>query len=441
MSKTVKESTDPVPQDTRYPVPIPEHMENPRDRAKMDYYNNPSIADYIAPMKVAPELLGLAPLLNPFAQFTSAQRGMMFTSHLAQLQVIRGGNHHRIFTGYENIVGKYEFNTTERNQDIQILETIPRFVPHSGVYPIKDNPYYIIIYRGVEDNKVGYFQLNKHTIRSDGYGYKNKWLNSRLLNKGNFIPKEVPLCTSPIHEGNEYRFGVDLNTVYMADPNCTEDAFVISESAAEKLTTMAYGRMSFKILPNQIPVNLYGSDDEYKFMPDIGECVRDDGIFCALRTPNQDSVLFDMSKENLTKVQYLHDSIFYLPKGAQITNIDVVVNRKCKVKTPREVFSQVQKYRDPINAHNIRIWEAYQQAVNEGKEIDPAFNTLVTRSISNLLADNVRIPGYTKKADITLVKKKEAIEFIYITVEYCYLNRPHKGSKLTGCHGNFISKD
>lgn len=392
--------------------------------------------DYLSNTTAPVQMLGLATLMNPNANKVSSQRGTMWSHHAPQAQLLHGCEHPKLFSGFESMIGEYEYSTTERDQDIQILETIPRFITMSGMYPIKSNPYYTIVYRGDLDGKVGYFNLEKHTMRSNGYGYKNKWLNQLRLNRGNYIPKDLKLCTSPAHDGNKYMMGTNLRTVYMSLPGVTEDAFIISESAARKLSSDSIGKISFKISPNQIPKNLYGNLDEYKFMPDIGEVVRPDGVFCALCTPTQDSIISDMSSENLTRVQPLHDQTFFLPGGAEILDIDIVVNRKCKVKTPKEVFSQVQKYRDPINAYNVKIWEAYQDALKAGREITPAFNSLVTRAISNLLADNVRIPGYNKRADITLVKKKETIEFLHITVTYKHVNPINRGHKLTGRSGN-----
>ena len=392
--------------------------------------------DYLSNVKAPVQLLGLTTLMNPCADKVSSQRGTMFSHHAPQAQLLHGCEQPKFFTGFESLIGEYEYSTTKRDQGIQVRETIPRFIANHGMYPIKNTPYFTIVYRGEKDNKIGCFQLEHHTMRSNGYGYKNKWLNIDQLNKGNYIPKEVPLCTSPAHDGNQYMMGTNLRTAYMSLPGVTEDAFIISESAAKKLSSDSIGKLSFKISPNQIPKDLYGSDDEYKFMPDIGEFVRSDGVFCALCTPTQDSIISDMSRENLTKVQTLHDQIFYLPPGAEILDIDIVVNRKCRVKTPKEVFNQVQKYRDPINCYNIRIWEAYQAAIKEGLDITPAFNSLVYRAVSNLLADNVRIPGYNKRADVTLMKKKETIEFLHITVTYKHVNRINRGHKLTGRNGN-----
>lgn len=391
---------------------------------------------YLENTKAPVQLLGLAPLLAPFVDHVSSQRGMMFSNHLPQAQCVQGSEMPKIMTGYETILGDYEYNTTERDQGIQILETIPRFVVNSGIYPIRMNPSYTIIYRGEKDNKIGYFPLEKYTYRSDGYGYLNKWPNMQLINKGNYIPQETKLCTSPIHNGNAYGLGTNLKCAYMSIPQVTEDAVVISKTAAKKLGTLGMGRISFKILPNQLPLNLYGDDDEYRFMPDVGEQVHEDGILCALRTPTPDSIIADTLPESLHQIQHLHDTVLYAPAGADIVDVNVYINRKCKVKTPKEMFAQAEKYRAAISEYYLRIWDAYREISKDGYELTPEFNTLVTNALSNLLADGVRIPGYAKKADVTLVKKKEPIEFIYLTVTYAYQKPTGLGSKLTGRFGN-----
>ena len=412
-----------------------EHKSIPKAPKKVSrYVPEPYLENTKAPV----QLLGLAPLLSPFADHTSSQRGMMFSNHLPQAQCLAGGEMPKVMTGYEPLLGEYEYSPTERDCGIQVLETIPKFIVNSGMYPIRMNPSYTVIYRRESDEKVGYFHLDKWTYRSDGYGYQNVWMNTHLLNKGNYIPKEVKLCTSPIHQGHGYGLGTNLKCAYMAIPQVTEDAVVISESAAKKLATKGVSKLSFKILPNQLPLNLYGNEEEYKFMPDIGEYVHSDGILCALRTPTADSIILDMSPENLTQIQHLHDTTFYAPAGAEIVDIDVHINRKCKIKTPKEIFTQVEKYKSAVNEYYLRIWEAYQKISREGRGVTPEFNTLVTTALSHLLADNVRIPGYPKRADMTLYRKKEPIEFIHITVTYAWTKEIRLGGKISGRFGNHI---
>lgn len=390
---------------------------------------------YLSNTKAPPQLLGSSPMLNPLSDHISSQRLMMLYNHLVQAQLSHGAESPLVFSGFEPQVGDYEYDPTVRESDVMVIASIPRFKVMSGMYPIKDTPYITIIYKD-ENGVVGYFNRYQYTMRSEGYGYKNRLLNDGYLHPGNFLPKDIKLMTSPAHNGSRYGLGVNLNTAYMAIPQVTEDAFMISETAARKLSSDGMGKLSFKILPNQIPIDYYGADGEYKFLPDVGEQVKDDGILCALRTPTPDTILYDMNKENLSQIQHLHDMCIYVPPGATIVDIDIVVNRKCKIKTPKEAFTQVQKYRDQINDYNLRIWDVYRRVSADGDPISPAFNTLVTNALSGLLIDNVKIPGFSLKATMSAYLRKAAIEFLYVTVTYRYEHKISRGFKIAGRSGN-----
>ncbi len=381
-------------------------------------------------------LLGQESLLSPFLQNTSAQRGMMLSSHVAQALCLDGAEHPRIFTGYETIFGQYEVSSSGRDQSIQIIEVIPLFTPGIGQKPINENPRFTVIFRGCADNKIDYINIDRYTRRSSWYGYENKLTNFNLLSPGNLVTKDVKFATSPIHDGNKYMMGTNVNVAYMAISGTSDDAFVISESLAERLTTTALSSLPLSITQQQIPLNLYGQDDEYKFFPDIGEAVREDGILCGFRTPTPDTFIRDVSDVGLITPQPLHDTLYYAPPGAIVTNVEVYINRKCRTKTPQNIFEQTTKYRDAINRYHLRIWEVYRRMQKEGQHITPKFCTLVTRAIANLKAEGIKIPGYNLRGDITLKKKKDDIEFMHLIITYKYKNYASLGFKLTGRNGD-----
>lgn len=395
--------------------------------------------EYFSNAKAPPQLLGLDQLLNPFVSHTSSQRSMMYSSHTTQAQTLKGCEHPRVFSGYETIVGRYEHSTTTRDQDVQILDVIPRFVVSQNMNDpttIHGTPYYTIVYKGAEDGKVGYFNLEQFTKRSEGFGYTNHWLNLDILQKGNFLPKNVKLSTSPAHKGSMYCMGTNLRVAYMSLPQVTEDAFLISESAKQQMESEGYGVINIRISPNQIPLNLYGDGTNYKFFPDIGEKVREDGVLTAIRTPTAESIVYDTAPGHLTKIQHLHDNAYYVPIDAEVIDVQVTINRGCKLKTPREVFNQLQKYRDGVSSYNLKLWACYQEAVKNDWEITPDFNNLITRALSELLVDGVRVSGYSHKATVKPVSRKETIEFANIQIIYKYANKVNEGFKVAGRYGN-----
>lgn len=382
------------------------------------------------------QLLGLSPLANPFAKQVSAQRGMMFASHLQQCMLPHGCEPPMVMSGFEPIIGDYEHNTTKRNQDVQIISIIQRYASSAGLNSIQQNPYFTVVYQGCEDRVVSYFNIYRYTMRSKGYGYKNKFINTALLEQGSVLPKDVKLVTSPAHKGNDYCLGTNLKVAYMSLPTVTEDAFMISETAAEKLNSDAYSKVSIEISPDQLPLNLYGTEEEYKFLPDIGETVNEFGELCALRKPTVDSAIYDMNPRNLTKIQGLHDDVTYVPVGSTIVNIEVAVNHNCKQKYSEKLYSQIKKYDDCTVEYCQTIYNLYMQLKKEGKEISPRFNSLVTRAMERLMVSGIPIPGFKARPNLTLVKKKKQINFMEITITYCYENKVKDGYKLTGRYGN-----
>lgn len=390
--------------------------------------------EYLNNTKADHRLLGISPLLNPFADHVSAQRGKMFSDHAPQSQVLKGSEFAKVFTGYERQVGEYEVSTTERDQDVQVLEVIPKFTVNCGSQPLMYNPTYTVVYLGLQDGKVGYFDITKFTGRSDGFGYTNNlegassWLQAQTV-----IPKSVKLSTSPSHKGEKYCYGTNLRVAYMSLPHVTEDAFLISETARKKCCTEGVDKITISIKKDQIPVNLYGDDENYRFFPDIGEQVNEDGILCALRRPTADSFIFDTAKENLSTVQVMHDNVFYVPKGATIVDIDVVINRTAYKSHP--MFAQCEKYRDQLSRYYERIVELFNTTKQTGRSLTNAFNNFVSTAVGQLLVDGKRVQNMDKKKVKPRIRK-EVIDYISLTITYKYDKKLENGFKLAGRYGN-----
>lgn len=381
-------------------------------------------------------LLGQGTILNPFAQFTSAQRLGMYNNHLPQAQVVSAPEAPIISSGMELRVGEYEYRPSDRKEDCQIMAVVPKLIPGQWGLTLRANPKTTIIYRGNTSGKVDYVDLDAYTKGSDGYGYENTILNKRMISPGNYLPKEVHLQQSPnrISE-NRVAMGLNANVVYATKSSVSDDAFVISQSLADRLAPLTIKTFTVDVAPNQIPLNLYGDDVESKFMPDVGDKVREDGIIMGFRKPDDISFVTDVMDSALCTPQPMHDQLYYaVGPNAVILNIDVFVNNKQRLNP--NVFSQLLKYRESSCAYWLRIVEAYNQAVANGWEITEKFNTLVTRAYALLLAEGKHIPGYTKKPAINLIMKKDPIRHMAITVTYAYRADVATGFKLTGRHGD-----
>jgi hypothetical protein len=160
-----------------------------------------------------------------------------------------------------------------------------------------------------------------------------------------------------------------------------EDAFCISDELASRMESTAIKTVIIDVDKNDIPLNVYGSEEEYKFFPDIGENIREDGIICALRQAHDSTVVSDMSELALAIPQYSHDNITYAESsGAVVLDIDIWWNPSKKVKTPPHIFSQVEKYREGHKFYCARVVETYiKECVKAHREAAPEFISLVDR--------------------------------------------------------------
>lgn len=401
---------------------------------------------YLENAKADIRLLGTVPTINPHINKVSSQRGMMTSTHMTQAQLVRGCEVPRNYTGFESLVGKYEYNPTRRSEDVIVVKYIPKYNVNTGANYITYNPSAIVITRGMNSGKIDYFETNRYTMRADGYGYQNI-VNWDAINEGMPLMKETTVQTSPAHDGPVNKmFGTNLNVCYLGLPQVTEDAFVISESAAKKLQPAAISQVEFDIAVDQIPLNLYGDEENYKFIPDLNETVRDDGILCALRRPTADSIISDTTEANLIKVQDLHDTKIIVPAGSRIVDLDIWINRKTKSRLSENyrnrVFAQAEKYRSQLQNRAMIIYNTYmdlrESMSSLGTDVfSDKFNTLVTNAISELLAEGVKLRNIAApKNGITYAYKRKPIEFIHVRVTYVYDRKINRGNKIAGRYGN-----
>lgn len=383
-------------------------------------------------------LLGEEALLVPFPQFTSAQRMSMSAQHIVHSLPPNSAEHPYIYTGYESVFGEYDFNSTKRDQDILILDIIPKYPENRGLHPLKSNPLITVVYVGMNDNSISYFNMEKYGNCTDGYGYRNNWMNTQLLQIGSMVPKEVPFCKSTSHIGDHgYGMGVNANVAFMTVPEVNNDAVMISDRLASKFTTTAVSSVNVDIDINQLPLNLYGDGSEHKFIPDIGEYVREDGIICGFRNPTDSTLVSDMLTLNIPYPPY--DELYYAPPGAEIIDVEFYVGpSRGKIRTDALLFAQVDKYLIPRYEYWARVIKAYENAKAKyansgigGVNISPEFNTLVTKAMAMLMSSGKKVNGVNRRPDMKLTCGKEPIEFIRFKITYVYDRQLQVAYKLT----------
>lgn len=382
--------------------------------------------------------MGLEPQLVPLADHTSAQRLNMFTTGITQAMIPDGREMPYVASGKELDFMRYTFNATRLDQNAVTLAVIPLYRTDVGSDPIKYCPMYILVYYGEQDELVHSMYVYSYTQGTNGFGYDLE-INKKYFTPGTFIEKGTCISHSKAVIDNRYCLGTNLNICYGTFKETVEDAFAISDEAAKKLETTGYTTMLIRVQKNMVPLNLYGTLDEYKFLPELGDSIREDGIVCGFRRVDENSYITDMTDLALMVPQHEHDTIFYLPKPhARLINIKIDKNPNKKVKTPEYMFAQSFKYENEQIEYYKRILQVYEnECVKKCKRPSVEFNALVDNAAKYLTTiPGMRVFGKVKKTPSKLSRKNEPISFIDYTLTFRYKIPISLGSKLTGRSGD-----
>lgn len=377
-------------------------------------------------------LIGYPGVLNPFVQYVSGSRLDMFASHRKQSLIIKGAQLPQIISGYEMEDGKYTFNDTRREEDVVVEALIPRYESVPGMKS-EHNPWVTVIYKGCQSKAYGYFNIPQYHLVTDGFGFRYK--KHTAIQVGKFIPQEEVIACSSAIEGNQYQYGVNLNTCYMTVQENIEDSMWISDRAAEALESEEYRKLIIDIKRDTRPLSHNPVGEEIKIFPDIGECVGENGLLCAFRPTNYVTCGSDMDKESLSSVHRLTDIVRIIKPGSQILNLEFLVKGN-PFSNPN--YAQIAHYHNATIRYWKEIVNFYFNVIKNGK-LTREFNTLITEGIQWLVAHGVKVSqfndGGSKKTEIQGYQNSSPVEFIQVAVTYRKKREVALGFKITDRHG------
>jgi hypothetical protein len=161
-------------------------------------------------------------------------------------------------------------------------------------------------------------------------------------------------------EYNNRADGVNMNVAYLALDDNMEDSIIFSDTAASKLVTPFVKPVEIMINDNDIPVNLYGSDTEYKIIPDIGEPIIDANLI-ALRKEKKEESYYNQSINNLSKLMISDDK-----RQVHGTVIDVNIYCNNPEILDAYYYSQIKMYYKDQQRYSSEIVAAVSNYVALG---------------------------------------------------------------------------
>ena len=349
-------------------------------------------------------------ILTPNANKTDCNRLQMFTNNIMQCVQIEGASPPRVFSGFENQIGKYSSGYKFLQGEWKVIKKI---------FKNKYN-YILIIYNESENIYDILFRVDNVNL-TEHFGYKNKNKVIDKLKEGDIVKNKVLYRNMNYDSYMNFQYGTNLNAVYLPYNGYTnEDAIVISETTAKKMSSYFVSKIKVNINTNDLLCNIYGDNENYKSFPDIGEDI-ENKILLARRRINYNNNIYNLKDLNVIKED---DEVIYLE--GKITDINVYCNFDLEKMKNQEYNNQVYKY----IMKNRKYYSLIVEAINEiRKENKTAVytQTLIDeyKRALNLSDDNVVLVSEGKKFDNYII-------------EFTVLNKePLKiGSKLTGRMGN-----
>lgn len=377
------------------------------------------------------ELIGVSSLDN-FPSRTSASRQAMRSSHIGQAVTLAHGEQRRIYTGAEYRYGEYTFNV-KFPVDARVIKVIPKYPQTATSGKIK-NPRTLVVYEPVSgmDKKVGILEIPTYMSKHKDFGYRlhqDQEISSRLRKDQFFKATDIIAGSPSVMNVDGYGYGVNANIVSISAPSTNEDGIEIRRGFLEKLMCYMYHKTKVNFGRRYVPLNLYGTEDEYKCFPDIGQCVRDDGLMYALREIDESTSAAEMTPKALMTIDYENDRLVYGKKSARVVDITVYHDERMEDGgCPAAIAEQPRRYYEANKRYNEELLRTYDQLRRDRKrgrdpEIDDTFNRLMVEAQIFLSNKVSRLCGLEK------------LDEWRVEIECEYVDIPSMGYKLTDLYG------
>ena len=373
--------------------------------------------------------------INPWAQHDSSSRVQMIGGHLSQALVIAGCSTRRCLTGIEREFARHTFHI-RMPVDAEVIRVIERYPMTLSLGAIKENPVTVVVYEDVETKEVGIMTIPRFSCKHQHFGFKYKFNKAAMsrLSQGSNIPEGTILADSPaVDELGNYRMGVETEIAFMSVPGIIEDGVIVSKAYVEKLKSKGFESRVAGWGSSWYPLNLYGTETEYKPFPDIGDRIRDDGLLFALRRYDQNDLLapVEMTPAALREPDYTFDKLTYAEPGARV--VDVGVRHEIKntpPPTPVGMEAQTMRY---YNA-TVRFYDALLETYNElRKRRKEALK--ITPEFHRLLVEALTYKPDQGKQKATQMYQRQPLDDWRVEVTFEYDVIPTVGFKLTDFHG------
>ena len=399
--------------------------------------------------ELRPEHLGLH-AINPGVLHNSPSRSVMMTQHLPQHLVVSGSEAPYVQTGIEYRLGEFTFSTRMPHDGV-ICRIIPRYARGVGSDDIKGVPEQTIIYQKESNGEYDVINVKGWECFHQYFGFKNKLTSAfHMLRERMLVPEGTKFADTPANTEDEcYTYGVNFSTACMDVPGVAEDGVIISRSALKKLRVKLYETREISFGRNSFPLNRYGTKDNYKIFPDIGEEVPVDGLLMVVRGYRDFMSTVLMGPDELSSVDHTFDEKLYTRETtvgkddmnvvkARVVDIKVIRNHDGGRVLPPTMAKQLEKYSNAYHKYFKDLLAFEAEVLAAQRRMDKNTSVEFTPALTRLLNDARAISGQTMsrlQGPIGLQYRRTPLDEYTVTFVIEHELEPREGWKLTDTNG------
>ena len=386
-------------------------------------------------------LMGLVSIISPFSNYDSSPRLAMLYNHIRQAVQVRFPDIPLMLHGYENQLRAYDIRMPDDGIVVSVHHKYKRGLSNGS---IKENPLTSIIYQNAHTGEYDCVHIHEYNTNHRTYG--SKYILDPIVNKlskGMQIRKGTIFAHSPAKFiGDIYSTSLTCNVLAISDPVTTEDGFGVSESFCKRAGLLELNKWTGSWGKKRYLLNTYGTIDNFKGYPDVGEAVRDDGVLFAFREYNDNFNALEMTNEALMYVDPDHDIKTHAEPGSIVYDITVesgIGETNNKVILSPSLAKQSEKYINQLSVYYESLLESEAKILKENKEalFSPILAQLLTRAIAdkpNNPSNKMAVGGRVRRA-----YKKEDLDDYRITIKTYNSKKLGIGAKLTNLHGGLTN--
>lgn len=267
-----------------------------------------------------------------FPDKISTVRSNMAVKHTSQYVVLTNPEFPKVYTGAENVFGERSSWNMKNEHACRLVKKFVKF-KNAPISPV------VYVFLDLETNKYICKLVNCAENLIEKYGFR---MYDRIKNKyeeGDVVPASQPVAQSSSYVNGNYCSGRNIRMAYTVLPELTEDAVIISESAAKELEYDMVDIVTVKLKSDAYLLNKYGDDNVYKPFPRIGEFIHND-VLCSIR---ENSFMSSVSE---ARRSHINDKNYY--SRGQIVDIDVFTNVDLENEEVNEYLKEITEWHQEI---------------------------------------------------------------------------------------------